>query len=151
MDIDFDWLEKAFNQPLSEAERVALGNFIEVISVPSGMPIMHQGAAGNALYIVRSGTTTISRKSGGRETILSSEDKSLVFGEISMFSAEPTSAKVVAALPCTIYKISRERFEGIMMNHYKLALNMLAFIVRNMGDVIRRLDLKQSSAPNQYF
>jgi len=151
MEIDFDWLEKAFNQPLSETERQTLKESIEVMLVPAGSPIMHQGAAGNTLYIVRSGNTYISRKTGGTETILATEDKSRVFGEISMFSAEPTSVKVVAALPCTIYKITREHFEGIMMNHCKLALSMLAFIVRNMGDVIHRLDMKQMSNSNRRF
>ncbi len=151
MDIDFAWIEKAFNQSLSESERQALGEAIEVINVPAGLPIMHQGAEGSALYIVRSGSTNISRKAGGRETVLARDDKSRVFGEISMFSAEPTSAKVVATLPCTVYKITREHFEGLMMNHCKLALSMLAFIVRNMGDVIRRLDAKQMAASDRRF
>ncbi len=151
MDIDFAWLERAFGQSLNESERRALRDAIEVINVPAGLPIMHQGAAGNALYIVRSGSTDITRKAGGRETVLARDDKSRVFGEISMFSGEPTSAKVVAALPCTIYRITREHFEGIMMNHCKLALSMLAFIVRNMGDVIRRLDMKQMMEPGHRF
>ncbi len=151
MEIDFDWLEKAFNQPLSETERQTLKESVEVMIVPAGSPIMHQGAEGNALYIVRSGNTNISRKAGGKETILATEDKSRVFGEINMFSAEPASVKVVAALPCTIYKITREHFEGIMMNRCKLALSMLAFIVRNMGDVIHRLDLKQTATASRRY
>ncbi len=146
MEIDYGWLEKAVcKRPLTEAERQVLAEIIEVVIMPPGMPIMHQGAEGNALFIVRSGSTDISCKSGNKETLISRDDKSRVFGEISLFSGEPTCAKVVASLPCTVYKISRENFEMIMHEHCKLALNMLAFIVRNMGDVIRRLDMKQTS------
>jgi len=151
MDVDFDWLEKAFNRPLSESERQALNEAVEVINVAAGMPIIHQGSEGNALYIVRSGSTNISRKTGSREAPLASEDQSRVLGEISMLTGEPASAKVMAALPCTLYKISRQNFEGIMMNQCKLALTMLAFIVRNMGDVIRRLDMKQMSNSSRHF
>ena len=146
MEIDFGWLEKAVcNRPLTKTERQALADVIEVILMPPGMPIMHQGEAGSTLYILRSGSTDISCRSGNKETLLSRDDKSRVFGEISMFSNEPTCAKVVASLPCTVYKITRENFEMIMHKHQKLALSMLAFIVRNMGEVIRRLDMKQTT------
>jgi len=152
MSIDFEWLEKAVcKRSLTKKERQALEGFIEVSSVSPDMPIMHQGMEGNALYILRTGSTDISCKVGNRETLLSRNDASRVFGETSLFSGEPTSAKVVASLPCTVYKISREHFQDIMQNHSKLALNLLAFIVRNMGDVIRRLDMKQTSASNHRF
>lgn len=149
-DIDFEWLEKALGQPLNEEERSALERYIQVVSIPSGMPIMHQGTAGDTLYIIRSGTTNISCKAGEKEILLASEDKSRVFGEISMFSGEPVNAKVTAAQPCIVYRISREHFEAIMVNHCKLALSMLAFIVRNMGDVVRRLDMKQTTGSNRH-
>ena len=152
MSIDFEWLERAVcKRVLTKKERQALEEFIEVLSVPPGMPIMHQGMEGNALYILRTGSTNISCKVGNRETLLSRDDTSRVFGETSLFSGEPTSAKVVASLPCTAYRISREHFEEIMQKHCKLALNLLAFIVRNMGDVIRRLDMKQTSRSSQHL
>ena len=149
MGVDFEWLEKVVcRRPLTQKERHILDESIKVLSVPPDMPIMHQGMEGDALYILRSGSTNISCKSGNRETLLSRDDTGRVFGETSMFSGGPTSAKIVASLPCTVYKISREHFQEIMQKHSKLALNLLAFIVRNMGDIIRRLDMKQTSASN---
>jgi len=141
MNIDFNWLKTELRlQTISKEERVALQAAIEPIFVLPGVPIIHQGAAGSNLYLLRSGNVRITRMFNEHETELSSGDYSKVFGELSMFSDEPISANVIADQECVIYKISCDHFQQLMREHSGLALKMLTFIVRNMAKVIRHLD-----------
>lgn len=147
MNIDFDWLKNELRlQKMSKKERDALQNVIEPMFVLPGIPIIHQGASGSDLYLLRSGNVRITRMLNERETELSSGDYSKVFGELSMFSDEPISANVIADQECIIYKISCEHFQQLMREQSGLALKLLTFIVRNMGKVIRHLDGKKGSS-----
>ncbi|MFQ5582705.1 MAG: Crp/Fnr family transcriptional regulator [Mariprofundaceae bacterium] len=146
MKLDYQWLEtEVFKRPLGDNERQVLANAMEVIAVPPNMPIMHQGAQPSALFLLRSGFVNIVRKSGERETVVAARDNSKTFGEISLLGGEPVSASVIADIQCTVYKISRQNFLCLMQEHSALALDLMAFIVRNMGEVIRRLDARQAN------
>ena len=141
MHIDFNWLKNELGlSKLSKKERDALQKVIDPMFVLPGIPIIHQGASGSDLYLLRSGSVRITRMFNEHETELSSGDYSKVFGELSMFSDEPISANVIADQECVIYKISCDHFQQLMREHSHLALKMLTFIVRNMAQVIRHLD-----------
>lgn len=145
MSIDFSWLEKeVFSRPLCKEDRQALEACIELIYASRGMPIIHQGAEGNALYLLRSGSANVTRKLENQEIPLALGDKSKVYGEISLFSGEAVGAEVVADTQCIVYKITRDSFRQLIESHGELALDLMAFIVRNMGEVIRKLDAKQA-------
>ena len=147
MNIDFDWLKNELRlQNMSKEECDALERVIEPMFVLPGIPIIHQGAAGSNLYLLRSGSVRITRMLHERETELSSGDYSRVFGELSMFSDEPVSANVIADQECVVYKISCENFQQLMREQSSLALKMLTFIVRNMAQVIRHLDGKKGAS-----
>ena len=146
MKLDYLWLEtEVFKRPLDNHERQVLAELMEVMFVPPGMAIIHQGAQPSALFLLRTGHVNIMRKEGEREIVIAARDNSKVFGEISLFGDEPVSASVIADIQCTVYKIPRQKFLGLMREHSGLALELMAFIVRNMGEVIRRLDARQAN------
>jgi len=144
--LDIQWLEtEVFRRPLNDHERQVLAELMEIMFVPPGMAIIHQGAQPSALFLLRAGYVNIIRKEGEREVMVAARDNSKVFGEISLFGDEPVSASVIADIQCTVYRIPRQRFLALMREHSDLALELMAFIVRNMGEVIRRLDARQAN------
>jgi len=109
--LDYQWLEtEVFKRPLSDDEQQVLADVMEVIFVPPGMPIMHQGAQPSALFLLRTGFVNIVRKEGDRETVIAARDNSKVFGEISLLGDEPVSASVIADIQCIVYKIPTVSF-----------------------------------------
>jgi len=74
---------------------------------------------------------------------LNKNSHSRTFGEMSFFGDEPASADVYADQSCEVYKISCEKFQWLMQNHADLAMKLMAYVMRNMGNVIRSMDNKK--------
>jgi len=141
MHIDFAWLKNQWNMDnLSDEDRAVLTEMIEVEFVPENVPIIHQGTSVQNLYLLRSGSVTITQKHVDHVVTLSSREEAKTFGEISFFGDEAAIASVTADQPCEVYKISCKHFRQLMQEHPDLALKLMAFIVRSMGEIIRRQD-----------
>lgn len=141
MSLDFDWLEEELRfEALSDDTRAVLRAAIEKEFIPEGMPIIHQGTSVQDLYLLRSGSINITQKHGDQEVTLTTANENKTFGEISFFGDEPAAANVLADQPCEVYKISCEHFRQLMREHPDIALKIMAFVVRSMGEVIRSMD-----------
>jgi len=141
MHIDFTWLKKQLRlNVLSDEDKAVLAEMIEVEFVPENVPIIHQGTSIRNLYLLRSGNVTITQKHVDHVVTLGSREGTRTFGEISFFGDEAAIANVTADQPCEVYKISCEHFRQLMQEHPDLALKLMAFIVRSMGEIIRRQD-----------
>jgi len=144
MQIDFAWLKKQWElNDLSDADKAVLAEMIEVEFVPENIPIIHQGTSVQNLYLLRSGSVTITQKHADHVVSLGSREGAKTFGEISFFGDEAAIANVIADQPCEVYKISCAHFRQLMQEHPDLALSLMAFIVRSMGEIIRRQDSTQ--------
>lgn len=141
MQLNTNWLcrELRLESPTAE-EIAALEKAFEPEFVSGGMPIIHQGTTAMNLYLVHSGSIRVQHKNHAHAVTLDTEQKSRVFGEISFFGDEPATADVLADKPCELYKISCANFQQLMREHPKLAMKLMAFVLRNMGDIIRRFD-----------
>lgn len=146
MEIDFEWLEKELGlECLKEDHRQALKEALEIVYVPAGMAIIHQGMKVNSLYILRSGSVNIARKTeAGYEIPLARSVRTKVIGETSFFTGNPATATVTADQACILYKLDRKRCHNLMQNHPDLAMQLMALVVRNMGEIIQRLDSQQA-------
>jgi len=141
MSVDFAWLEDELRLgPLSADDKAVLAKVIEPEFVPEGMPIIHQDTSVQNLYLLRSGSVNVMQKRGGQEHTLATGEEGKTFGEISFFGDESSTASVIADQPCELYKISCEHFRSLMREHPDLALKLMAFVVRSMGEIICRLD-----------
>jgi CRP-like cAMP-binding protein len=142
--IDYEWLEQQMQCPaLDEKQRQLLDDVIQEQSLPSDVPVIHQGRGGRALYLLYAGSVRIVRKreTGEKVELLAPQGLKL-FGEMSFFSDEPASADVVTDQHCTIYRIDHERFEQLQKEAPDVAMDLMTMVVRNMGATIRRLDSK---------
>jgi len=141
MQVNSEWLarELRLDSP-SQQEIQALSKSFDVEFIAAGMPIIHQGTSPMTLYLVHAGSVRIVHKNKARTVTMDFKKSPRTFGEMSFFGDEPASADVFAELPCEVYKISCMHFHQLMQTHPKLAMKLMAYVLRSMGDNIRDMD-----------
>lgn len=143
MHLDIDWLAKELRiEPLNEENGQALQSAFSYEFLNSNMPLIHQGTSLHDLYLLRSGSLRVTRRNGSSDITLGISNKHRTFGEISFFGDEPATASVAAETPSQVYRLSCEKFQWLMQNHADLAMKLMAYILRGMGEVIREMDSK---------
>jgi len=141
MQVNIEWLarELRLDSP-SDDQLKALGNAFKAEFIVAGMPMIHQGTSAMTLYLVHSGSVRIVHRNNARTVTLDFEKISRTFGEMSFFGDEPAPADVFAEQPCEVYKISCMNFQELMQKHPKVAMKLMAYVLRSMGDIIRKID-----------
>src|SRR5579864_9009862 len=89
--------EVAHLRELSDGERAALAERIDVHQYAAGETIFNYGDPGHALYIIRSGVVEIFIKNDqGEKIVLETSGPGDIFGEISLLDNGPRTAWVAA-------------------------------------------------------
>jgi len=141
MHLNVEWLAKELRiDPLSAEQKQALQSAFVFEFVNHDIPLIHQGTSLHDLYLLRSGSLRISKRNGGGDITLGISHKNRTFGEISFFGDEAATASVIAETPCEIYRISCEKYHWLMKNHADLAMKLMGYILRGMGEVIREMN-----------
>jgi CRP/FNR family cyclic AMP-dependent transcriptional regulator len=134
--------EVAHLQELSDAERAALAERIDLLRYAPGQAIFNFGDPGHALYIVRSGEVEIFVKNDqGEKIVLETSKPGDVFGEVSLLDNGTRTAWVTAISNVEVLRLDREHFEDYVRQHTPAALNLLSVIARRLrksDEVIRR-------------
>jgi CRP-like cAMP-binding protein len=81
------------------------------MNIPAGHCLMQQGAAGDALYLIESGTARVER-TGSKEVIRVGAGS--VVGEAALLTGEPRSATVTADTALSVWRVSKEAFDRIV-------------------------------------
>jgi|GEM_PF-1684333 len=137
---DYSWLEeRVFGRALDAAEREVLRS-MQILHFANWQSIVRQGQPGDALYILRSGSVGIEDINGGDRVKLASVGEGAFFGEMSFFSRKETTAEVVAASPCIVYRIDRDCFSHIMSQQSDLAYDLLARLLAHQASIIREMN-----------
>jgi len=135
-------IEVAHLRELSEIERAALAERIDLLRYAAGDTIFNFGDPGNALYIVRSGEVEIFvRNNEGEKIILETAQPGDVFGEVSMLDNGPRTAWVAAISDVEVLRIDRVHFLDYVRQYPPAALNLLSVAARRLrktDEVIRR-------------
>jgi DASS family divalent anion:Na+ symporter len=95
---------------------------LEEITVAAGEVVMHQGDPGDALYVVREGRVRAELADGDRVTVLVTFGPGSAIGEIALLTDRPHLATVRAIERTTLWRLSRERFNALILKHPSLAL-----------------------------
>lgn len=129
-------------QGLSEAERAALAERMELLPYEPGRNIFEYGDPGHALYIVRSGEVEIYVKNDqGEKIVLEVSKPGDVFGEVSLLDNGSRTAWVTAIDEVEVLRLDREHFEDYVRQYTPAALNLLSVIARRLrksDELIRR-------------
>ncbi len=100
-------------------ERSAIHTFAK------GEVLFEEGAPGDALYLVRRGSVTVSRRIGGREIVLSYVASGNYVGEMALLSDAPRSATVRAAIDNTeVIRIEAAAFQEMLAQSPQLRAGM---------------------------
>ncbi len=73
-----------------------------------------QGDAADGLYMIRSGSVTVSQDIGGVETVVGYEPAGHYVGEMALLSNQPRTATVRAAVATEILKIDSDAFKQLL-------------------------------------
>src|ERR1035438_2208667 len=103
--------EVAHLRELSNVERAALAERIDLLRYAAGETIFNFGDPGDALYIVRSGEVEIFlRNDEGEKIILETSQPGDIFGEVAMLDNGPRTAWVAAVSDVEVLRIDRVHF-----------------------------------------
>jgi len=134
--------EVAHLRELSDAERAALAERIDLERYHTGEIIFNYGDPGHALYIIRSGEVEIYLKNDqGEKIVLETSKAGDVFGEISLLDGGPRTAWVSAISEVEALRLDREHFEDYVRQYTPAALNLLSVAARRLrqsDELIRR-------------
>jgi len=126
---------------LSDAERSALAERMDLLHFTNGEAIFRYGDPGHALYIVRSGEVEIFvNNDQGEKIVLETSQAGDVFGEVSLLDNGPRTASVTALGQVEVLRLDREHFEDYVRVYTPAALNLLSVIARRLrktDEVIR--------------
>jgi CRP/FNR family cyclic AMP-dependent transcriptional regulator len=133
--------EVAHLRELSDVERAALAERIDLLRFAPGESVFNFGDPGDALYIVRSGEVEIFlRNDEGEKIILETSQPGDIFGEVSMLDNGPRTAWVAAIADVEVLRIDRVHFLDYVREYPPAALNLLSVAARRLrktDEVIR--------------
>jgi CRP-like cAMP-binding protein len=133
--------EVAHLRELSQNERAALAERIDLLHYDAGQTVFSFGDPGHALYIVRSGEVEIYVKNDqGEKIVLETSGPGDIFGEISLLDNGPRTAWVAAVSNVEVLRLDREHFEDYVRQYTPAALNLLSVAARRLrksDEVIR--------------
>src|SRR5919201_1376060 len=95
---------------LSPVDRARLAAALEEVSYTPGEVIFAQGAAADALYILRKGR--VERQAEG--VALDQIDPPAVFGDLALLRGEPRATTLVAVTDCVVWRLPGDRFRRLL-------------------------------------
>ena len=95
----------------SEIRRVA--GKMQLLSLPKGATLFVQGDAGDALYLIASGSVRIVNPHAGADAVLAFMGRGDVLGETGLLTGERRSVTVRLDTSCEFLKLARQDFEAL--------------------------------------
>ncbi len=102
------------------------------INFRAGKEIVHQGDAGDSLYIIAEGSAVVTLQKDGRSAELATLNQGDYIGEVSIVSSSPRTATVTAVKNVEVLQLTAQAFDKLLNNKPYLAL-------RIMKDITERL------------
>jgi CRP/FNR family transcriptional regulator, cyclic AMP receptor protein len=103
----------------------------DVIGFEAGRPIVEEGQAGEAMYVVLGGTARVVR-AGRKVGELIPGD---FFGELSALDGGPRTASVVADTPMEVLRLFRHTLRTMVEDEPALAMGLLEGLARRLRQV----------------
>ena len=135
---------------LNDAQLSHLSDFLELQRVPQWTTVVHQGDAGDAMFLILEGELRARMMAGERETILATFGPGDFFGDIALFDHGPRSADVVANVDSGLLRLTALSFERLAKEAPSLATPFLQATSRTLASRIRA-DNKRLGLMSQQF
>ena len=111
---------------MDEQEVLGIRAIMEEMKFKPGQVIIHEGESGDLFYIVTAGNAQIIiRDADDEEVVLREVGPGGFFGELSMLTNEPRSARVRALDSVTTLTLERDDFFDFLRKHANTAIDVL--------------------------
>ena len=129
-------LETPFFGGLSDASLDLLSSKLVERRFQTGETVVREGEPGRSMFVVRSGTLTVSMRVNTRSVRLSDLAAGDFFGEMTLINMQDRSATVEVASPAVLYELSARDLYAC----YKADVHAYVLILQNMNrELCRRL------------
>ncbi|NOS96825.1 MAG: cyclic nucleotide-binding domain-containing protein [Methylotenera sp.] len=114
-------------------------------SYEAGEDLFHEGDEADGLYLIQSGSVTVSRMIGGREVVLFYVAAGNYVGEMSLVSGEPRYATVRAAVATEAVLIKADRMRDIIARNPEIRNALDARYLNHLQEQEKRQQLESAS------
>ncbi|NOZ86771.1 MAG: cyclic nucleotide-binding domain-containing protein [Deltaproteobacteria bacterium] len=109
--------------------------------ISAGDFVIKEGDSGNEMYILLDGTVTVQKRTiqGDQYVVtrLSAKDGAF-FGEMALVGYDVRSATVKADTDCRLVVLTKDRFEKLANENFRLGFIVVHAIARRMAEQLRR-------------
>jgi CRP/FNR family transcriptional regulator len=114
------------------------------VAIPRKFPgetrVFHEGDAGDACYIVRSGSCRVTREHrDGRAITLANLGPGAIFGELAMFDGGIRSASVEAVDDVELLALPASDIRSLIREHPEMAEKLVVALTRRLRDANERI------------
>jgi CRP/FNR family transcriptional regulator len=114
------------------------------VAIPRTFPgetrVFHEGDAGDACYIVRSGTCRVTREHrDGRAITLANLGPGAIFGELAMFDGGIRSASVEAVDDVELLALPASDIRSLIRGHPQMAEKLVVALTQRLRDANERI------------
>ena len=128
---------------MDEQEVAGIRDIMEVIKFKEGQVIIREGETGDLFYVITEGRVeVIIRDAAGSDVILHEAGPGDFFGELSMLTNEPRSARIRAMEDVTTLVLERDEFFNFLRSHTHAAIDVLVELggrLRENDAILRRM------------
>jgi CRP/FNR family transcriptional regulator, cyclic AMP receptor protein len=128
---------------MDEQEVAGIRSIMEVLKFKPGQVIIREGEVGDLFYVITEGHAEILiRDANGSDVILHEAGPGDFFGELSMLTSEPRSARVRAVEHLTTLALERAEFFEFLRTHTHAAIDVMVELggrLRENDAVLRRM------------
>lgn len=114
-------------RPFSPDERRSLMEMFKSKNFSEGDVLLAEGKKGTGLFILLYGAMEVSKDNDGDKIVLATLGPGDMFGEMSLLTGAPTSATVKAISDCFVLRLSKKKFDEIIMTHPQI-LELVAMV-----------------------
>ena len=132
--------ETPFFSTLDEAELDAVAKCVVATRHGAGQVIIEEGALGECLYLVRSGSVRVEKERNGKKIRLADLGAGATFGEMSLIDSAPTSATVTALEVSELLQIGRLDLNVLLNWNPILASKMWRAFSRMFSERVRDMN-----------
>ena len=111
---------------MDEQEVAGIRSIMEELRFKPGQVIIREGELGDLFYVITEGhAEVLIRDANGSDVILHEAGPGDFFGELSMLTSEPRSARVRAVDPLTTLALERDEFFEFLRTHTHAAIDVM--------------------------
>jgi len=130
---------------LSEEELIDVASHAILKSFAAGEELFHEGDEADGLYLIQSGSVTVSRMIAGREVVLFYVAAGHYVGEMSLVSGDPRYATVRAAVATDAVLIKAEQMREIIARNPEIRSSLDARYLQHLQEQEKREQLDHAT------